>query len=348
MKNVVIFLFLCWVPIVLNGQPNSIFSMMKQDTAVDLHILLDWKELEKKKAEKAYFPAHLKCTKNIVDSFSVDLKMRTRGHMRLGICSFPPLKLKFDKEELARRALSPHNEIDLVQHCHKGEQYDQFILREYLAYKLFQQLSPYSYQVQLARIHYRNPDGSLAHDPSVGFMVENSEELVDRLQGKRNKTAVMSQNALDRESLLKVCLFNYMIGNTDWYIKNRHNLEFVLIPGYSLLISIPFDFDYSGLVAAPYAAHHESIKLPSVTNRYYQGRCESEEMVSKIMNEFVEKKEAFLKLCNQIPGMTQQSIKHTQGYVQEFFDIIESPKKRQNFIFEHCDMWPVATTSLTR
>jgi hypothetical protein len=74
-----------------------------------------------------------------------------------------------------------------------------------------------------------------------------------------------------------VALFEFMIGNTDWFIQNRHNLEFVVVPGHNLLVPIPYDFDYSGLVNAPYAVHHTSLELPSVEIRYYQGWCYSEE-----------------------------------------------------------------------
>lgn len=342
MKRLSVSLFFWLFILDLSGQAVSVFKLMQQDSVVDIFLTLDWKELEKKKRDKAYFPAKLRFTTKSNDLFSMDLKVRTRGHMRLDICSFPPLKLKFDKTDLANRSLSPHNEIDLVNHCHTGDMYNQFILREYLAYKLYQEISPYSYHTQLVKIYYQNLDGSPAHDPAIAFLVENTEELADRIGGRKNKTSVMSKNALDSESMLKVCLFQYMIGNTDWFIQNRHNLEFVAIPGHSLLITVPYDFDYSGLVSAPYAAHHESIDLPSVSLRYYQGKCAPEEEVIKVLNIFKEKKEILLKMHTQIPGMEDYSIKHVQGYLEDFFTIIENPKKTENHILRHCDMWPVA------
>ena len=335
-------LFIFWLASTsLFGQQASIFRLMQCDSILDVTISLDWKELEKQKLEKAYVPAHLQFPSDSGKLISVDLKVRTRGHMRLSICSNPPLKLKFDKSDLNKYCLSPLNEIDLIQHCQQGEQYEQYILREYLAYKIYQELSPLSFNVQLVRIHYLNPDGSMAHESSIGYIMENGEEFVDRIGGKTIATPVMSQNSVDRSYFLKVCLFEYMIGNTDWFIKTRHNMEFVISPGFSLLVTVPYDFDYSGLVSAPYAVPYEGLPLTSVTTRYYQGRCESKVELMNVINDFIRKKDSILKLCYDIPGLNDRSIKHVTDYIEEFYTIIENPKKIDNLIMAHCDMWPV-------
>ncbi len=50
--------------------------------------------------------------------------------------------------------------------------YYQYILKEYLAYKLWELVSPDYFRTQLVHIHYTNPDGTDAHDPSYAFFVE--------------------------------------------------------------------------------------------------------------------------------------------------------------------------------
>ncbi|MEO5906428.1 MAG: hypothetical protein ABIQ11_06870, partial [Saprospiraceae bacterium] len=264
-----LFTFLLFTLFTLNvfSQGQSILQWMRQDKALDLYLTTNWKELEKKKDDKIYMPARLFLKKENGDTMALDLKCKTRGHMRLTICGNPPLKLKFSKSELAKRSCSEMNEIDLVHPCQNGEAYDQYILREYLAYKLYQLVAPVSYHVQLVNIHYKNPDQAEAFESSMGFLVENEEELVQRLGGRSSQVAVMSEKAVERESFLRLTLFEFMIGNTDWYIPTRHNLDFIVVPGYKLMVPVPYDFDYSGLVGAHYAAHHESIKLPTVVTR---------------------------------------------------------------------------------
>ena len=324
------------------AQAPSFLSSISQDSAIDIALTLDWKTLGRKKKDKAYLPAVISMRYPGADSLSLPMKVRTRGHMRLEICSQPPLKLKFAKEELARLYLSDHNEVDLVHPCHSGELYEQMILKEYLAYKLYQVISPVSFNVQLIRLKHLDAEGSESMEDTYAFLVEHTEELVERIGGREHNVPVISQHAVDRKALLRVCLFQYMIGNTDWYVKNRHNLEFIVVPGHSLLVPVPFDFDYSGLVNAPYAAHHESIDLPSVTIRYYQGRCESDEEVNMAIREFMEKKEELLRTCDQIQGLNARTAQQAKAYLQDFFEIIEHPKKVENSIIRHCDLWPVS------
>jgi len=322
------------------GQQSSLLQEIRQDSALDLYITQDWKTLEKKKKEKTYQPAEVRFVTKTFDTKIIPASVRTRGNMRLEICSLPPLKLKFEKSVLEAQGLSPMNEMDIVQPCHEDKEYYQLILKEYLAYKLWELVSPYSFKTQLIRIHYTNPDGSSAHDPSYAFLVENTEELVERLGGRRNKTTVISSNACDKDPYLNMVIFQFMIGNTDWYIQNRHNLEFVVLPGHNLLVTIPFDFDYSGLVGAPYAVHHESIELSSVNTRYYQGKCYSEAEVQAALKVFQEQKINILNMPGRIQGLDEKEAKAARAYLGNFFEIIENPKKLESQVIKHCDMWP--------
>lgn len=322
-------------------QGTSLLQEIKQDSAISLYLTQDWKQIEKHKKDKAYQSANVRMITTDLDTITIPAKVRTRGNMRLQICSLPPLKVKFEKSDLAAHQLSPLNELDLVQPCHAADQYYQYILKEYLAYKLWELVSPAYFRTQLVKIHYTNLDGTDAHDASYGFFVENTEELVDRLGGRRNKTPVISNNAVDKLPMLRVALFEFMIGNTDWFIQNRHNLEFAVIPGHPLLVPIPYDFDYSGLVGATYAAHHESLGLTSINSRYYQGWCFTEAEVEKELATFRAQKENILAMPYRIQGLNEKSADQAREFLAAFFEIIENPRKLNNQIISHCDMWPV-------
>ncbi len=326
--------------LVLTGQTESFLQDIKQDSALDLYLTLNWKSIERHKKDQTYLPAQVKLRTPHGDSLNLDLKARTRGHMRLDICAYPPIKLKFDKGELAKHSLSSLNEMDLVHHCQDGDQYNQYLLREYMCYKLYELVSPYHFHTQLVRLHYQNPAGAEAHETSFAFLVENPEELVDRLQSKLNKNKIVTSTAVEKLSFLRMSLFQFMIGNTDWYVPTRHNIEFIGVPGFKLLVTVPYDFDYSGIVDTPYAASHESLKLPSVTIRYYQGWCQTEDEVNEAVKIFEDQKEKILSMCDHIQGFSERSKKYTREYLKDFFDIIENPRKLENQIIRHCDMWP--------
>jgi hypothetical protein len=341
MKGFVFFLFLILLGVQLHAQPASFLHEMEQDSAVDIYLRLDWKHLEKHKKDKAYQPSMVCCHTQGNDSLSLNAKIRPRGHMRLEICDYPPLKLKIDKDALSKCKLSSMNEVDIVNHCEQNENGDQLLLKEYLAYKLWELVSPNFYKTQLIRLHYQNPDGTQAHETAPAFLLENSEEMVSRLDGRIPQNTIMGNSSIARQPFLKFCLFEFMIGNTDWYIPTRHNIEFIGIPGYQLLVTVPYDFDYSGLVHATYAIPHETLKLPDVAIRYYQGWCHTESEVRGQLQVFLDQKEKILEMPYHIQGLNEKSIRQTVDYLQSFFDIIENPKKLENQVIAHCDLWPV-------
>jgi hypothetical protein len=321
------------------AQPASFLNKMQQDSALDVYLRLDWKALEKQKKEKVYQPSTVCCTTSSNDSLVLHSKVRTRGHMRLDICNFPPLKLKIDKDALSGYNLSSYNELDIVNHCENNESYNQLILKEYLAYKLWELVSPYYLKTQLIRLHYQNADGTEAHETSPAFLVENTEELCNRINAREYMNKVISKGAVDRQPFLRLCLFEFMIGNTDWYIPNRHNIEFLGVPGYKLLVTVPYDFDYSGLVNAPYAIANEGVKVENVSVRFYQGWCHTEAEVRGQLQVFLDQKEKILAMPSRIQGMNEKSIRLCVEYLQGFYDIIENPKKLKIQILDHCDMY---------
>ncbi|HJW31548.1 MAG TPA: hypothetical protein VJ508_20100 [Saprospiraceae bacterium] len=336
------FIFLFWETWSYSQSP-SFLHYISRDSAVDLYLKLDWKLLERKKFDKTYRDAVVQFFGTHQDTISLQAKVRTRGHMRLDICSFPPLKLKIEKDDLARHKLSNLNEMDVVEHCHNSDADDQLLLKEFMAYKLWELVSPNYFKTQLIRLHYVNPDGSEAHEPGYSFVKEDVSEMASRLNGRIIKTKVISRDAVEHTPFLLTCLFEFMIGNTDWYIPTRHNLEFLGIPGCTLLTAIPYDFDYSGLVNAPYAVHDPSLNLGESTtrSRYYQGWCESEDAVANQLQIFLKQKDNILAMPSHIRGLDAKNIKSCTDYLTSFFEIIENPKKLNNQIIRHCDMWPV-------
>jgi hypothetical protein len=58
-----------------------------------------------------------------------------------------------------------------------------------------------------------------------------------------------------------------MIGNTDWWIHRRHNVDLVELADGSL-VPIPFDFDYAGIINTPYAIPSPSMPIKSVEDRF--------------------------------------------------------------------------------
>ena len=118
-----------------------------------------------------------------------DLKLRHRGKFRLQACEFPPIKLNFPKTVLLNSGLAKHDKLKLVTHCTEDKNLgNEKVLREYLAYKLYQELSPYSYRVQLVQIQYLDTSGKISGFRRYGFIIEDTDEMTARIKGEECDT----------------------------------------------------------------------------------------------------------------------------------------------------------------
>lgn len=164
--------------------------------------------------------------------------------------------------------------------------------------------------------------------------------LAERTKTIPVNSATLTQKNIIPEIMDRVTLFNYMIGNTDWTVTYQHNIK-VLINSFSdkpnLGIAIPYDFDYSGLVDAHYAAPAEALGLESVRQRRYLGLCRTEDEYLNALKEFVDKKSDFYRVIYDCPYLTEKSKKSMISYLDEFYMIID---KRNTIIYNflnECD-----------
>jgi len=131
-------------------------------------------------------------------------------------------------------------------------------------------------------------------------------------------------------------LFNYMIGNTDWAAANSHNIRFIVSRDHPKALPIAYDFDYAGLVDAPYAVHRESIGIDEITERYFQGRCEDKNYYAAAVPIFIEKKAKFHEIIESFELLSQGERKGMLNYLDEFYKLLESPKAFKKRVLGEC------------
>jgi len=135
---------------------------------------------------------------------------------------------------------------------------------------------------------------------------------------------------MEPEDMVRVALFNYMIGNTDYSVPGRHNVK-IMMPNdltKELGVPIPYDFDYAGIVDASYAVPAEGLKILSIKDRYYMGSCANKEVIPKILEEFMAKKEELFELISSFEYLSEKENWEMRDYLLEFFEMAES----ENFI----------------
>lgn len=317
----------------------TLFETLLRDDALEMHIKTDLKTLIKKKAKKEKHVADLTYKNADGSEAKWTIKIRARGNMRNKTCFLPPLKIDFVKADLTNAGIiEEYDDLKLVVHCKNSDNYDEFVLREYLAYKMYNLFTDISFKVQLVKLTLEDTQGKQKPIVTSAFLIENDDEMAARLKGRVIESKYAKQDILHPELFDKMCLFQYMIGNTDWYILNKHNVKVLRVGDYKRPVAVPYDFDYAGMVGTPYAVVNEKLPFEDVKQRFYLGACRNPGTLDPLIQEFKENKEAVLTLC-ELEIMNEKSRKATRKYLEGFFEILENPKQCKREIVDHCDQY---------
>jgi hypothetical protein len=251
------------------------------------------------------------------------IKLRARGKYRRRICNQPPLKLNFDKDQLVERGLNKDDELKLVTQCIAGYEGKDLVLREYLVYKLYNILSPQtSFRAQLVDLRY-NCTSSGSRSRSWGVVLEDQETVSRRLNAEICDSCYgLDKDAFDQQSLNRVTLFQYMIGNADYSLIQNRNIEILKHSETAQHLIAPFDFDFSGVVNASYAVPNTDYNQKRVRDRFYLGNSSDEELAETI-EYFIAKKPEIMDFINDFKLLSRTSRKDIQAYLQSFYESLE-------------------------
>ena len=268
---------------------------------------------------------------------TLPVMLSTRGITRKmrEICSFPPLRVTFVNKPGKDSLFEGQKELKLVTHCQSGDRYQQNVYLEFSAYRLYRALTTQSFNARLAKVDYANEDGQ-SITTRYGFFLEDISDVARRNGQSRFKGAKkISQTQLDPDAAARFAVFEYMISNLDWAMTANagdrqccHNSRLLGAKGTDTgLITVPYDFDYSGLVDAPYALPPDGISIANVRVRRYRGFCRHNEQAQAFAAGLLPRRAELLSIVDRTPQLSDGSRKRAASYLGEFFDQIGSPAK---------------------
>ena len=302
----------------------SLFECFLQtsDSLPQLKINTDWGQLIRTKEAEAYQPAVMSFYKQDGTLVELDVKVRARGNARKKVCQFPPIKVKAAKQQLKALGYGPENKLKLVLPCQLGKNHEDCLLREALAYQLYEQIDSVHFKTKIVELQgWQNENEKYSF---YAFLVEDKEALASRLGGRLLYQGKMRVASMERSFYLKICFFQYMIANTDWSVASRHNLQFLQLPGYPRVVAVPYDFDYAGLVSTHYAIPGSTIPIEDVSERYFQGENVTEQEALECSQYFLSRKEQILQCCRSMNLLRERSKESSWKYLVEFFDLLEN------------------------
>lgn len=280
--------------------------------------------------------------------FNIELSARGVSRRTLGICNFPPLRLNFEGDAVRGTPMRGQNRLKLVTQCNGGAQYQQLIATEYLAYRLYNEITPMSFRVRPVNVTYRDSEGGRREERQWNYLIEHESDLARR-NGDRVSLEIQAGAVrfaeLDPRAASEYALFQFMIGNLDWDMVQVHgerdcchNTRLLATSAESRerIIPVPYDFDSSGLVNAPYAVPPEQFGLRSVRQRYYRGLCRFNAEVPAAIATFQARREAINAVIAADPRLNESRRQSTQRYIDEFYEIIADPNQVERQIINRC------------
>lgn len=252
------------------------------------------------------------------------IKVSARGKYRRRICDFPPIKLDFSKADLRLQGLADYDDFKLVTHCQAEKLAgNDNLLREYLIYQLYQQLTGYSYRVQLVRIQYIDTKGEMSPLRRYGFLIEDTAELADRLGATVCDTCLNPHPArLDMQAENMHALFQYFVSNTDFSLPMLRNLKLLGISERAL-VPVAFDFDFSGMVNASYAIPNLQMGQLSLQHRIFLGLPASNEIIEANLEIFRQKREALIGTIDRCKLLNREARDEMISFVEQFYTQID-------------------------
>ena len=270
------------------------------------------------------------------------IEVRTRGRFRLqrSTCSFPPLRLDVPRSEMDGTVFENQDKLKLVTHCREGSDFEQNTVEEYLVYRMYNQVTPRSFQVRLVRMTYVDASGGDDPVERWSFLIESDEALAERLGGValdyEELPDKMVHPAFTRgEDTGRNAIFQYMVGNTDFSVFYGHNMVAVQIRE-NFVIGVPYDFDWTGFVNASYARPDERLGIRTVRQRSYRGVCRPDVDFAALYADFLARRDDITALVRAEPALGEDEREDALEYLDDFWEIISDPDEARKRIEEEC------------
>ena len=335
-------LAILWVLPAAGQEGEAPDPLFRDTTILEATITGPLTTLVRKRPKDDYLVGFLEYEEATGEPVKLDLQIRARGHFRHEHCDLPPVLLNLKRNQTTGTLFEHQNKLKLVVQCERSNRSEQGLLKEYLAYRILNAVTDKSFRVRLLSITYVNTEKDSTSEPRYAFLIEHKNRHADRFGVQDLAIERTSVSALDGAQLNLTSVFGFLIGNTDFSPiagkpddKCCHN--YVLFGEDSTpQWAVPYDFDQSGLVDAPYATPNPRFRLKDVTQRHYRGRCVNNEHVESSLQAFRERKDTIYSLIDEQPGLKPYVRKEVARYIDDFYKVINDPRDVQKKIIDQC------------
>lgn len=366
--NIITFICIFNVNSFLFSQSGQSHLLFQNENPLSLELEYSNKQVKKETDKNNLISTNLIYEYNTTRD-TIPVLLRARGNFRRTNCYFSPLKMQLKKGAGKGTLFLGHKKLKIVLPCLLQGRSNDDILKEYLAYKIYEQLSEVHFKTRLVNIEYVDTRGKKSEihpltallpkykldelynyegEEAFAFRKPKKYKLTailiedDKIVAKRHNAKIMKRfvhplNQGEKASI-KNAFFQFMIGNTDFSTAYGHNQKLMFLNKKA--VPLPYDFDMSGLVDASYSVvsniNNQDLPITEVTQRLYRGFKRNIKITQLVRAEFLEHKEELLKIVDETESAFEdkKSYQKTKSYVQGFFKILENESRFKNEILD--------------
>ncbi|HYM95369.1 MAG TPA: hypothetical protein VET23_14625 [Chitinophagaceae bacterium] len=303
-------------------------GLFESNEVLDIKLSGDLRNLFNDRSDNAsYHSITLSYSTKDSDYISIPARAKTRGNFRrtMGNCTYPPIWLDFsESNNLTNSIFSGYKRLKLVMPC----QGDELVVREYLLYRIYNLITEKSFRARLVRIETEDTKRNKKTTSFYGMLLEEEQQMAARNHERLVKRSLLKMQSTEPDAFLKMAVFEYLIGNTDWSVEYQQNIRLLAKDSLSIPVTVPYDFDHAGLVDAPYARPAEELEMHSVKERRYRGYCVKDmKAFDGVITFFNGLKKDIYTLYTDFPLVNKKYLKFATDYFDEFYATINNPKK---------------------
>lgn len=308
-------------------------ALFSDQTPLEIKLGYSNKDMNRKTNDSTFIDTTLDFLQNEKWS-SLEVNLRARGNFRRNECYFPPIKMKIKKDQYQGTIFDGNKTMKLVLPCKLESENNDNILQEYIAYKIYERISPFHFKTRRVNIDFSEPKGKKIKKFALkGFLIEDDKRVAKRHEGKVFERYVHPM-AMQHLTSVQNAFFQYLLGNTDFSVAYQHNGKLLYVN--KEIIPLPYDFDMTGWVNPSYATVNTTLGINSVQDRKYRGFKREQQYFDEVRQQFLDQKADLMKMISSFEGefSNQSEYENMFEFLKSFYDVLEDDSKFQKSIVE--------------
>lgn len=325
----------------VRAAPAHAQALFRDTAPIELSLTTNLRDLlrERDSTELRWFGAEFEYRDDSGKVRRVATDLRARGHFRRQArnCSFPPIALRAGRGDRDLTVLQGNPRLKVVTPCRPGTgDYQQYILVEYLMYRMYEALMPVHHRTRLASITYRDSLDRVKPIQVTAFFLEVEQEVADEHDLEFVEQTGALWDDVVPEALDRLSLFEYWVGNTDWSLAALHNISLFRTKEMQY-VPVAYDFDWSGAVNARYSFPNPKLGIRSVRDRLHRGPCRTAAQWAPTVEHFRSRRAAIDSIWTAgVPGLEEKRRAEAKQWLDSFWQVLGDERRFKREIIDQC------------